>query len=505
MNLDSHQEEKLRRGLGLIVTETPPGKEWDDLTASKAAPAVGRRLQGVWIGVAAVLAVLVLFSPMLFLSGSGPAAAPGGTSAPPADITESTETAGEPVPSFPFLTLDLPDTAPFEAFDITDEETGDRVGAHTVYHQRTDRSDQGFGREILLRVQEVGRQFARFDELVDLSEGTETVEVGGRTVTVYLVPDEAIEEGNYDLAVLHWIESSGFEAILIPWGLDRDPALELMAGLRRVDSGTWTELTVQYQNPTTTTIVEAAETTPSTTPKPDAVTEPPAVVSISEVDTEPGYSRFDAEGHVDEVLGSTGIAYDEFPGFVPDAAVDNGRVVIVGGNAERIAGIWYSDDGTWTTAEIDFPDGVTIGESDGDMRLADGIQNVETDGRVFVAWEPVQVVRGQEPTSAGTIVFTSSDGTNWSANGTATEVAGLIPWNGGYIATYRDRSNDPAAWILGWSLDLTNWVELVDLGQDVPYAVERSGHGVLVRQEAGADASVDGIIRTTEVAFEGGD
>jgi hypothetical protein len=164
---------------------------------------------------------------------------------------------------FPYLVLDIPNTKPGSASDVTDDETGSKVGTHIVYQQvAEDDSGETAGREILLRVQAEGQNYAPFSDLVALAESTNPVRVAGRDVTVYVVPDEAIAEGSYDLGVLRWIEAPGYEAILIPWGLDQAGALDLMAGLRRVEAEVWLDLTAALEEPesdaTTTTMVVAA-------------------------------------------------------------------------------------------------------------------------------------------------------------------------------------------------------------------------------------------------------
>lgn len=163
---------------------------------------------------------------------------------------------------FPYLVLDLPDTDPTAASDVTDD-TDNIVGANVVYHQTWIGANGPAGREILLRVQAEGQNYAQFTDLVALAESIETVRVAGRDVTVYVVPDEAIAEGSYDLGVLRWMEAPGYEAILIPWGLDQAGALDLMTGLHRVEREVWLDLKNDLQelgSDVTTTIVVADET-----------------------------------------------------------------------------------------------------------------------------------------------------------------------------------------------------------------------------------------------------
>jgi hypothetical protein len=75
MNLTAHQEEKLRRGLGVIVNEAPPGKDFEKLTTLTVVP-VARRPRGVWVAAAALVGVLGLFSPLLLMSEPEPLVGP---------------------------------------------------------------------------------------------------------------------------------------------------------------------------------------------------------------------------------------------------------------------------------------------------------------------------------------------------------------------------------------------------------------------------------------------
>jgi len=126
---------------------------------------------------------------------------------------------GAPTPvDFPHPTLELADTKLVDAYEIFDEN-GERVGTHSVYHQTIaeGRSDDApAGREILLRVQEVGAVFDEFDYYAPLATGTDTLEVNGRSVTVHLIPDEAIQEGSYDLGILQWTEAPGYRCASQP-------------------------------------------------------------------------------------------------------------------------------------------------------------------------------------------------------------------------------------------------------------------------------------------------
>lgn len=68
-------EERIRSGLHETAERIP--ETGPSLTRSRTGP---RRPAGVWMGVAATFAVMVLFSPMFFMGGSDPAAQPGETS-----------------------------------------------------------------------------------------------------------------------------------------------------------------------------------------------------------------------------------------------------------------------------------------------------------------------------------------------------------------------------------------------------------------------------------------
>jgi hypothetical protein len=166
----------------------------------------------------------------------------------------------------------------------------------------------------------------------------------------------------------------------------------------------------------------------------------------------------DNRQQVDETLGATGIAYEAYPDDITDAAVKEGRAVIVGGNAARTVGIWYSDNGTWKQATLDLPSWLNIGDSEGDYRLADGIQNVEALDGGFVAWEPVQRIRGGEPGYVGTLVLVSTDGTEWAASVSGEPNAALTDFGeyaDGYLATISGRELDGHyTTYLWWASDL---------------------------------------------------
>ncbi len=226
-----------------------------------------------------------------------------------------------------------------------------------------------------------------------------------------------------------------------------------------------------------------------------ASTAPPAVASVSEVETEnvpylaenapyPAGS-ITREQHVAQELAVTGLEYDPRPRFAHDAVVANGRAVFVGGDAS----IWYSDDGTWKPAVINLPSGMTIGESNGDYRLGDGIQNIATDGTRMVAWEYIQIVQGTEPVGAGTLILTSRDGSTWTATLTAEAVSAAVPWGDGYIGSLSQPLPDSSGGSqssLGWSTDLITWTQLHDLGAGSAMALETDPKGLVVWFEDGS-------------------
>lgn len=192
---------------------------------------------------------------------------------------------------------------------------------------------------------------------------------------------------------------------------------------------------------------------------------------------------------VDQILAVTGFMYDSYPDSIPDAAVHNGRAVIVGGNASRIAGIWYSDDGTWTEATISLPTGMTIGESDGDYRLADGIEHVEAFSGGFVAWEQVQLVVGSDPESAGTLVFVSTDGKDWEAavyGDPNAQFTDFGEYGDGYMATLSLYDGDSGYQTeLLWAEDLWNdtpigWNFLTQVGDGYAHELVVEGSSVYV-------------------------
>lgn len=194
---------------------------------------------------------------------------------------------------------------------------------------------------------------------------------------------------------------------------------------------------------------------------------------------------------VDEILESTGKTYDPLPDHVPDAAIFNDRVVIVGGNEGQSVGIWYSDGEEWIPAEIVLPAGVSFGGEVGDYRLADGIQNVEAvpNGRL-IAWEPIQVVgtfenedRGTftEPMTGGTIVLSSEDGATWQAQVIDQIITAIDTFDTGVLAAavnYQEDGRSAASAF--WSTDLSTWTKVAELGEGEPREVESDDEGVII-------------------------
>jgi hypothetical protein len=161
----------------------------------------------------------------------------------------------------PHLVLDLPDTSITDAYNIFDAATGAPIGAQTTYLMTLiDDADGWTGRKIQLRIQQPGTVFGVFDDLVASAESTESVTVAGRQVTVYLIPDEAIAEGSYDQGVLRWTEPPGYEAILIPWGMGPNEALQLLDSLENVSDYEWEQLAGAHDSSATTTTTIDADT-----------------------------------------------------------------------------------------------------------------------------------------------------------------------------------------------------------------------------------------------------
>ncbi len=158
----------------------------------------------------------------------------------------------------PHLVLDLPDTRIIDTHDIFDESTGALIGTHTSYDTRLG-PDGCYGRLTLLRVQRPAAVDAQFDRLVSHAESTEVVLVGDREVTVFMIPDEAIDEDGYDLGILRWTEAPGYDAFLIPWGVGPEDALMLLDGLRVVSDSEWDQLAGLIDTSTTTYPVECDE------------------------------------------------------------------------------------------------------------------------------------------------------------------------------------------------------------------------------------------------------
>lgn len=121
--LNRNQEEKLRRGLGVIIDETPPGRDLGELVELRAAPTRPQRRVGAWMGIAAFVGVVALFSPLLLMRGDDPQA----ETAVLAETTPTTATTTETT-STPSTT----DPVPREADRFSDiqqvEETGDLIG-----------------------------------------------------------------------------------------------------------------------------------------------------------------------------------------------------------------------------------------------------------------------------------------------------------------------------------------------------------------------------------------
>ena len=226
-------------------------------------------------------------------------------------------------------------------------------------------------------------------------------------------------------------------------------------------------------SPTNDVTVGPEETEPATSPTVNTTTTAPVEhevpsFSVKEIDRTftPDDGTWNDQASADvvaDVLASTREEFDELPDeFVPDAAALNGRVVVVGGNSEQTARIWYSDGGPWIEAEIRLPSGLQIGDEPGQHRLADGIGNLDVIGGQFVAWETAQpVITAEDFDFPETILLTSPDGSDWTARTVDGSFRALIPWEGGAlaVATHEwEYSN------VLWSADFEDWVEIAELG-----------------------------------------
>lgn len=239
-------ETKLREGSQAIKQATRTAEFTSESPADRRTHVRGPVL--AWVSGLAVIGLLAV--PALLMRVGDQPSEGAGVGAAPTPI------------EFPHLTLELADTELVAAYENFDEN-GERIGTHSVYHQEiaeTGSDAAPGGREILVRVQRTGAVFDRFDYYAPLASGTDTVEVGGRSVTVHLIPDDAIDEGNYDLGILQWTEAPGYEVIVIPWGLDKDGALSLMDGLTAINESEWEELRGPKPEVIVTTTIVKSET-----------------------------------------------------------------------------------------------------------------------------------------------------------------------------------------------------------------------------------------------------
>ena len=209
----------------------------------------------------------------------------------------------------PRLVLELPDTRIVDIFDLFDGSTDAPVGVLTSYDTRL--GPYGcFGRLTLLRVQQQPAEDPQFDRLVSQAESTEVVLVGDREVTVFMIPDEAIAEGNYDLGILRWTEAPGYDAFLIPWGLGPEEALTLLDGLKVVSDSEWDQLPGLTDTSTTTYPVECNEP-PSFLPR--VVIDLPGfeIVGGSEGETARGNRRGEWQIRIGETTGTITLDSDQ--------------------------------------------------------------------------------------------------------------------------------------------------------------------------------------------------
>lgn len=193
---------------------------------------------------------------------------------------------------------------------------------------------------------------------------------------------------------------------------------------------------------------------------------------------------------VGETLESTGKNYNPLPEAMADAATIEDRVVVVGGNETRNPGIWYSDGGDWTPADINFPTGVNIGENPGDFRLADGLLHLETlPSGQLLAWQPIQRLTSSsdaeasrpEPVTAGTILISSTDGASWTVSIVDYNFTQVASWGEGVVATSWTQNEDGQATSAAlWSQNLTSWTQVADLGQGEAYHLETDDNRLTV-------------------------
>jgi len=262
---------------------------------------------------------------------------------------------------------------------------------------------------------------------------------------------------------------------------------------------------------TVSTVPDDTETSVPTTAEipsaPEDVSIDAPQVTVTEIDSGEtsavGPPTESGSGDTIQFLGnlsaSTGNTFESFPDFVPDAATRDGRVVIVGGNATRTAGIWYSDGGAWIPAIIEFPDDMTIGEAPGDYRLADGIQNIKVTKSGFAAWEPVQLVTNVDMEYVGSLLLVSTDGATWTASLVEDDVGDIVEWQHGYLVLVSD-DDIPATATARWSADLETWIDVADLGRGIVY--EATAEDDTVKVALIVYAADDGVRTVRRVSLE---
>lgn len=222
------------------------------------------RLHGPALAAATVILVVGAIGVPAFLA-SGPSSEPtdraANAAAPPASQPNNEAAPATEPDTFPYLGLELADSVVYEAYDVTDDVTGEVVGTHIEYLQTwTDESGEDVGRVMELRVQRTGHEYAIFDELLAASVSSRTVQAGDREVIVYAVPDDATDECCYDLGVLRWVETPGIEVMVIPWGLNADEAIKLVDKVEPLDVNRWHDI-VESVVPTTITVVSHSDDT----------------------------------------------------------------------------------------------------------------------------------------------------------------------------------------------------------------------------------------------------
>lgn len=167
------------------------------------------------------------------------------------DTTGSSSALIDAPSGFVFLGLDTPGWNP--TYTETTSEGG--FAAEINYEQLT---EDGSGGLMVLRTQTSGT-YGRFEDLTSMSTSSDEVTVGGRDMTLYLIPKESmVEESDSDVYAATWTESDTSVGYAIAFGLTRQEFLDALNGLTTPSAETWHELKLMSQVVTTTTMVETA-------------------------------------------------------------------------------------------------------------------------------------------------------------------------------------------------------------------------------------------------------